>query len=137
MMYEEFCRMLGNGQTVSIEDYKKIEFVYTNCDLFPNFGGKQKIVELYQFGGMELIEKLIPAAKVDQQIEVLQYTCKYKSEVLSKMLNICEQFDEIPYEIEDYKSISEKLWKGHGELLDELTEIMEELDGYMQSYEID
>lgn len=137
MMYEEFCRMLGNGQTVSMEDYKKIEFVYTNCNLFPNIGGKQKIVELYQFGGMELIEKLIPAAKVDQQIEVLQFTCRYKSEVLSKMLKICEQFDEIPYEIDDHKSISEKLWKGHGELLDELTDIMEELDGYMQNYEID
>lgn len=136
-MYEEFCRMLGNGQTISMDDYKKIEFVYTNCDLIPNFGGKQKIVELYQFGGMELIEKLIPAAKVDQQIEVLQYTCNYKSEVLSKMLNICEQFDEIAYEIDDYKSISQKLWKGHGELLEELAELMEELDSYRQSYEID
>lgn len=137
MMYDEFCRMLGNGQTISMDDYKKIEFVYTNCNLFPNIGGKQKIVELYQFGGMELIEKLIPAAKVDQQIEVLQFTCKYKSEVLSKMLNICKQFDEISYEIDDYELISEKLWKGHEELLADLTELMAELDSHRKSYEID
>lgn len=121
MMYNEFCKMLGNGQTVSMDDYKKIEFVYTWSKLIPNFGGKEKIVELFKVGGMELIENLIPAAKIDQQIEL-------EENYITNIQETVEKYQKIATELDELSENSDTYWEKAGELLDKELDEMEKLE---------
>ena len=121
MMYNEFCKMLGNGQTVSMDDYKKIEFVYTWSKLIPDYGGKEKIVELFKVGGIELIENLIPAAKIDQQIELEE---NYIANIQTKV----EKYQKIATELDELSENSDVYWEKAGELLDKELDEMEKLE---------
>lgn len=137
MMYDEFCKMLDNGQTISMEDYKKIEFVYTWSELIPNYGGKQKIVELFKFGGMELIEKLIPSAKIDKLIYEKRQIADKTMERCQKLLDVCQKFDEVMYEFNNCFEISDTLWNKNNELLDISCQAMEDIEQLEKEYKID
>ncbi|MBO7672249.1 hypothetical protein J6S88_02445 [bacterium] len=121
MMYNEFCEMLGDGWTVSMDDYKKIEFVYTWSKLIPDFLGKKKIVELFKVGGMELIENLIPAAKIDQQIELEE---NYIANIQTKV----EKYQKIATELDELSENSDVYWEKASELLDKELDEMEKLE---------
>ena len=129
-MYEEFCRMLGNGQTILMDDYKKIEFVYTWSKLIPDFNGKQKIVELFKFGGMELIENLIPAAKLNKEIALNQ-------QKFNKLSADVEKYQKIGTTLDELGEASNKYWNKSKQLLGEMCETMELIDYYNSEFEID
>lgn len=129
MMYDEFCELLGDGWTISMEDYKKIEFVYTWSKLIPDFGGKQKIVELFKVGGMELIENLIPAAKLNKEIA-------WNEQKFNKLSEDVEKYQKIGTALDELCEDSVKYWEKSKQLIDEMCDVMELIDYYNSEFEI-
>lgn len=67
MMKEEFEAVANT--TVSAEDYAKIEYVYTFHPLIPEVGGKKKIADIYNLGGMMLIRDMMETARKAERLE--------------------------------------------------------------------
>ena len=82
MFKEEFEKILseriGRTCTVTMEDYKIIEYVYNwhpALDYYPALaycdeakGAKGRMAELYMVGGMGLISSMVPEAKKAEEI---------------------------------------------------------------------
>lgn len=130
MMYNEFCELLGSGLKVSMDDYKKIEFVYTWSKLIPDYGGKQKIVELFKVGGMELIENLIPAARLNKEIE-------YNQQKFNKLSADVEKYQIIGTALDELCEDSSKYWNKSRQLLDEMCDMMDLIDNLNEKFEVD
>lgn len=128
-MYSEFSKMLSNGQTVSMDDYKKIEFVYNWSKLIPDFGGKEKIVELFELGGMELIENLIPAARLNKEIEYYQQKFDRLSEKVDK-------YQKIAIELDELSENSDKYWGKARQIIDEMGDMMQLIDNLNEKFEV-
>ena len=64
-MRGEFERMID--AEISAEDYTVIEMVYNWHPRIPNVGGKQLIAQLYQLGGMELMQDMYIRAKAREE----------------------------------------------------------------------
>lgn len=60
MMKEEFENILG--AEVSNAEYAEIEFVYNFHPAIPEVGGKKRIAELFEVGGLGLIRAMYPCA---------------------------------------------------------------------------
>ena len=67
MMKSEFEERIS--ATVTPEDYKLIEKVYTYHPIIPEVGGKDKIAEIYKVGGMRLIRDMEDTANEAKMIE--------------------------------------------------------------------
>lgn len=121
MMYSEFMELCGKGWTVSDEEYKLIEFVYTWSPIVPDVDGKEEIVRLFQMGGMKLIEQLVPACR-------LAYT---KAEVEKRFQIAQERYDKyqtIARMLDELSENSESYWEKASEYLDEMCDCMTDLD---------
>lgn len=130
MMYSEFCKLLGNEYTISMDEYKMIEYVYTWSPLIKNYGGKEQIVEMYKCYGIELIKQLIPACKLVETREKVLERCKKAHETCDKYQKIATMLDEI-------KENSDIYWQKASELADEQADCIEDIDKIDKEFEID
>ena len=73
MTKEEFTdrvKMIkGQDATVSDEDYKVIEYVYNFYPTISETNGKFQIASIYVYGGMTVINDMLPRAKKALEIE--------------------------------------------------------------------
>lgn len=75
MMYDEFQEQVkeyANGaetRECSLDDYKKIEYVYTWHPAIAAVGGKRQIAIIWQEFGMGLIKDMYPVAKDMEAME--------------------------------------------------------------------
>lgn len=129
MMYNEFCELLGDGWTISMDDYKLIEYVYTWSPLIPDFLGKKRIVELFEFGGMQLIRQLVPACKIAETKEKLSKRCEKAHEICDKYQNIAAALDELSEDSDAY-------WKKASEFIDEQVDCINKMDEMDKEFEI-
>lgn len=67
MMKEEFETVAKTE--VTVEEYAQIEYVYTWHPLIPEVGGKQKIADIYNLGGMMLIKDMLETARKAERLE--------------------------------------------------------------------
>ena len=130
MMYSEFVKMCGNCQTIFMDDYRKIEFVYNYSPIIPDIGGKEKIVRLFQMGGMELIEQLIPACKIAREMEIAEVEFNYLQEKVQKYQTIAKNLDELSEK-------SDKYWEKASEFLDAQCCTLDKIDNLKNYFEID
>lgn len=82
MMKDEFEKRIG--KTVSADEYRKIEYVYTFHPLLEDVGGKDQIASLYLIGGMRLINDMMPTA---EKAEVLSNQIQEIRATLDKLTN--------------------------------------------------
>lgn len=68
MTKQEFESRLG-GNTVTEEEYKKIEYVYTYYPAIGSVCGKDQIASLYAMLGMTVINDMYPRAAKAEQLE--------------------------------------------------------------------
>lgn len=129
MMYNEFCEMVGSNYTISMDDYKLIEYVYTWSPLINNYGGKQEIVDMYKCFGIELIRQLIPACKLAETKEKLDAKCKKAHEMCVKYQKIAAAMDELSEDSDAY-------WKKASEFIDEQIDCINKIDEIDKKFEI-
>lgn len=84
MTKAEFVEMIGSE--VSDKDYSIIEMVYTWHPAISNTDGKAQISTLYKTGGMVLINGMLKAAKIMEDLD-------------RKKRNIIAELDKINYRI--------------------------------------
>ena len=83
MMKEEFEALYGKD--IDDEEYRVCEYVYT---WNPIVTDKKHIVELYKFGGIELIRQLVPNAKYNE------------TEIEPKLVELRHQRDKLMHEVD-------------------------------------
>ena len=62
MQKQEFEQRIN--AEISAEDYSVVEYVYTWHPSIPDLFGKDRIAEIYKFGGMGLIRSMVESAKI-------------------------------------------------------------------------
>ena len=82
--------------TVSEDDYKVIEYVYTWHPLIPEAGGKQKIADIYNVGGMMLIRDMVKTAKQAEKLE------NHKAYIRSQINALQREAEEAEAEFKQY-----------------------------------
>lgn len=94
MMKHEFEAIAK--RKVSDADYKEIEYVYTWHPLIPNSGGKQKIADIYNLGGMMLIKDMLETAKRAEGLE------NHKAYIRSQISKLEKEAEEAEEEFKQY-----------------------------------
>ncbi len=67
MIKKEFEERIG--KTISDDDYKVVETVYTYHPVIDNVLGKDQIAELYKIGGMRVMRDMLGSAACAMQLE--------------------------------------------------------------------
>ncbi len=96
MNKQEFESILG--RTVSEEDYKVIEYVYTWHPAISNVNGKDQMVAIYAAGGITVIKNMCETARFAMNIESEEEELRRKMNKLKKRRELLETGD-ITYEL--------------------------------------
>ena len=129
-MYSEFCKLVGDEYTISMDEYKLIEYVYTWSPLVKNCGGKEQIVEMYKCFGIELIRQLVPACKLVETKEKVLARCE-------KAHEMCEKYQKIASALDELSENSEVYWQKASEFIDEQTDCITDIEKIDKEFVID
>lgn len=127
MMKNEFEWRIG--REIPMDEYKLIEFVYTWSPIISDYNGKDEIVRLFEVGGMELIEQLVPAAKIAQTKERLIVEIDKIQSKVEKYQTIAEKLDDLSEDSSDY-------WEKSSKLLDKECDLMDEIENLKAQFKV-
>lgn len=91
MTKQEFESRLDGGKTVTDEQYKIIEYVYTYYPAISNLMGKDQIAMLYDMFGMTVIKDMFPRAHRSDELEREIRAERIKLENLTNNFHMLEQ----------------------------------------------
>jgi hypothetical protein len=69
MNASEFKELTDGEGVYSAQQWEIVETVYNFHPLIPDFGGKEKIAQLFKLGGIGLLSDMLPAARTAQALE--------------------------------------------------------------------
>lgn len=91
MMKQEFEERVG--VEISDQDYKVIETVYTWHPAINEVGGKDQIATLYKTGGMPLINSMMEAASIMQDLDKERQRAIRHLEKINKRIKVVTEGD--------------------------------------------
>ena len=106
MNKQEFEERLGT--TVSDEEWKRINYVYTWHPSISHANGKDDIAKLYKIGGPRLMIDMISTAKEWERLENMRTDLKLRIGKIEETMNAFARGEELdknlifPYDEEEY-----------------------------------
>lgn len=91
MTKQEFESRLEDGKTVTNEQYKVIEYVYTYHPAISDISGKDQIAILYDVFGMAVIKDMYPRARRSEELERDIREARIKLDNLTNTLSMLKQ----------------------------------------------
>lgn len=105
MTKREFETLIG--KTVSDNDYRIIENVYTFHPAIPNVNGKKVVADLYKKCGIGVFMAMTEAAEEERKRDVLKREAKFRIEKLKEQIAKDEKLIE---ELERQSSVEAGYW---------------------------
>lgn len=91
MTKQEFDVRLAGDKTVTDEQYKLIEYVYTHHPAISNISGKDQIAILYDMFGMTVIKDMYPRAHRAEELEKEMRAAKIRLDNLNNAYDMLSQ----------------------------------------------